>query len=119
MSLTLITFIVVFLYVWNNTDAAVEWTELFRLRFMKYKEYRVAHKDFPQLYPFYVDYLELKHSNFFTRLICCPICFSVWLNILSICVFYTWTGWKNLALNIIITWIMYFGLKRLITKLNA
>lgn len=119
-NLTLVTFIVVILYIWDETDAFIEWGELLHLKFLRYKEYRDAKKSaLSGMFKLYPDFLAAKHNNFFVRLVTCPICLGAWLNLIGICVFYHWTGWKNIALNIIITWLMFFGLKRLITKWNA
>lgn len=72
--------IVSILIIWFNTDAFVEYARLLKLPVVKVKEYTVAkEKDCTLSYHMY---LLLHHNNFFTRLITCPICTSMWLSII-------------------------------------
>ena len=77
------------LYVWLETDAFVEYFKFFRLErgflfsFFKvneYEEYISKNLEEEITYP---DFLSYECGNFFTTLISCPICLSVWLSIFS------------------------------------
>jgi hypothetical protein len=73
----MIFFITTILVIWFNTDAFVEYMQLLRINFFKIKQYIEAkQKDCTLTYH---NYLLYKHNNFFTRLITCPICLTVWL----------------------------------------
>lgn len=117
-NIAIITSLALLLYVWLDTEAIIEWASVFRLKFMKYKEFFETRKsNFKQLS--YVDFLLLKHNNFFTRLITCPYCLGVWLNVVAFCVFYQWTGGvRFLAIDIWGTWITYSGFRWLLKKFN-
>lgn len=74
----LVTLIASILIVWFQTDVFVEYARLFRLtRFFCLKEYLTIATEAPMSY---MEFLQEYHSNFFTRLITCPICLSVWLS---------------------------------------
>lgn len=77
-----ICFVALFLTVWLKTDAFVEYMSLLKLdKYFHIKDYLDVSGD--QSYPqFLVEY----YNSFFTRLISCPICLSVWLGfIISLC----------------------------------
>ena len=112
MDIGLIAFIIVISYIWFETEAFLEYAQIFKLKFAKYTEYKEFKKAFP---PFnYINFLQNKYDNFCVRLITCPICLIVWINILAI----PFINFKNLAANIILSWVGYFGLNKLIKKLN-
>jgi hypothetical protein len=114
--------IVVLLYVWFQTDAVIEWAELLKLKFFKYHEYR-AFKLTPlsKMVNNYSEFLAYKYSSsFFIRLITCPICLTVWLNILALSVIHPSIGRiKVFGLNVILCWFLYPALKWAIKKWNA
>ena len=73
-----ISCVLLFLILWFKTDAFVEYVKLFRLsKLFKLDDFEnKKHEDFELTYH---SYLRQYHNNFFTRLITCPICLSVWL----------------------------------------
>ena len=83
--MTLIIFgsciIALVLLIWFRTDAWLEYTRVFHLNFLSlYREYDNRKKE--DLTLKYIHFLRLHHDGFFTRLITCPICISVWLGII-------------------------------------
>ena len=76
--------IAMIMHIWFNTEAFIEYITLLNLEeYFMVGEYKDATKDDPlTTYP---EYLIANHSNFFTRLISCPICLgtqlSIWLSI--------------------------------------
>lgn len=63
------------LTVWFKTTAFVEYMHLFRLdKWFHVQDYTDVQSD--QAFP---DFLKEYYNNFFTRLISCPICLSIWL----------------------------------------
>jgi hypothetical protein len=86
------------LLIFFRTEAFVEYCQVFHLNFLSnYKDYYEKKKDDVTLT--YHGYLRQYHNNFFTRLITCPICVTVWL-----CIGLTlWTG------HLIIFPIAFFG----------
>ena len=113
--------LVVILYVWMDTDAVIEWAQLFHLKFFNYEGYhKVRNGPLSQMVITYCDFLEYEYGNkFLIKLITCPICLSVWLNIGLLCVFYSKIGWAMLGPNIILSWLLYHALKKMLQELNA
>lgn len=113
-----ISLIVCAMFIWFETEGVIEWGKLLRLKFLKYEQFAEAKKsNFKNLT--YTDFLLFKYNNFFTRLVTCPYCLSVCLNILGTIAFYKpLGGFLCLGLNIIFTWLSYFGLKYVLKKLN-
>ena len=83
----------VVLFLWNETDFFIEYCILFGLwDFFKVGEY-MTYKDVAEEGDMgfgsssvpvdikYLDYLLIKHNCFFVRLIACPICLGVWMNL--------------------------------------
>jgi hypothetical protein len=64
------------LLIWFRTEAFIEYCRVFKLEKF-YKEYDEKKKEDARLT--YHGYLLQYHNNFFTRLITCPICSSVWV----------------------------------------
>ena len=68
------------LLVWFKTDAFNEYCKLFNLNEKFYlNEYNQMLLD--GAFISYPDFLAEYHPSFFTKLISCPICLSVWLGI--------------------------------------
>jgi hypothetical protein len=120
--LLLIANVVTALYIWFDTDAFIEWAELFHLKIFKYTEYR-DNKKTPMGAMFgkvYTDFLLFKYKDsFFIKLITCPVCFSVWINIVAIAICYNKLPFIILGFNIIISWLAYHLLKWSLKKINA
>jgi hypothetical protein len=75
-----ILYAVFFMHVWFDTDAFVEYSKLFRLKkifkidlWEKYREIN------PRID--YLEYIRIKHTSFFIRLITCKQCLLVWISI--------------------------------------
>jgi hypothetical protein len=114
--------LVILLYIWFDTDAFVEWAGFFRLKCLKYKEY-AENKKSPL--PFmaaqsYADFLAYRYgpSSFFIRGITCPICLAVWVNVVLLCVCYGKVKFSMLGTNILLSWLLYHLLKKILHKLN-
>jgi len=114
--------VIAILYIWFDTDAFPEWASLFRLKFLKYQDYEETRRSplGKSLIKTYTDFLLFKYSSsFFIKLITCPICFSAWVNIGALLVFYKYAGGISLiGINIIITWIGYYLVKITLQKLQ-
>jgi len=91
-TLTITCAIALVLFVWLETDAFVEYVKLLRLnrlasfgflRVDEYEDYVSKNLEEEVTYP---DFLSSNYNNFFTSLISCPICISVWLSVF--CSFY-------------------------------
>ncbi len=68
------------LLVWFKTDAFNEYCKLFKLDKKFYlQQYNQVLEDGSELS--YPDFLVEYYPSFFTKLISCPICLSVWLGI--------------------------------------
>jgi len=68
------------LLIWFNTEAFVEYSKILHLPCVKVKEYLIAKEKDCTLS--YHTFLLLNYNNFFTRLITCPVCTSVWLSVI-------------------------------------
>lgn len=67
--------------IWLRTDAFVEYISLLPTdlqKLVKVDEYNQYIKDTHETTS-YPDFLIIRYNNFFTRLLSCPICISVWL----------------------------------------
>lgn len=72
------------LIVWFNTNAFIEYTYVFNLqKLVKAQEYLDFNID-NQTSLHYTHFLRLNYDNFLIRLITCPICLGVWLNLFSL-----------------------------------
>jgi len=69
------------LLIWFNTDAFVEYLQYIPFDIFKIKAYLKAKKNDVTLE--YKNYILFNHTNFFVKLVCCPICLNVWLSIIS------------------------------------
>lgn len=66
------------LLIWFRSEAYLEYCRLFNLdKISFYKDYEEKKNQDARLT--YLDYLRQYHYNFFTRLITCPVCLSVWV----------------------------------------
>lgn len=100
INLICIFWIILFLYIYFETDALMSWSKLLRLKFLKYKEYEEKQKIFPEIK--YTDFLLMNSDGFFIKLITCPECLSVWINIILFMLFsQDLGGWRFFAVNTI------------------
>ena len=73
----LIFLFVFILIIWFNTEAFVEYINVFKLNWFKVKDYLIdKESDFTLTYH---SYLLKYHNNFLTKLITCPFCLNFWL----------------------------------------
>ena len=67
--------------VWFKTDAFYEYCKLFGFKKLFYtEEYSIFAEASPEIN--YLEYLQVQYDCFFIRLISCPICSAIWLNII-------------------------------------
>lgn len=67
------------LLIWFRTEAFLEYCRIFRLNRISFYEHYDYIKQNEDATLTYHGYLLKYHNNFFTRLITCPICSSVWV----------------------------------------
>jgi len=86
------SFTTLILYIWLETDAFAEYMAAIDFTFsLLTKErnemilkYRESQKFSPSLS--YPEFLLSENDNFFTRLLSCPVCLSVWVTLIVMCV---------------------------------
>ena len=100
--------IVVINLIWFNSTAFEEYAKLlYADKFFKVKDFETEQKnDFTLTYH---NYLLLRHSSFFIRLITCQLCFTIWLSVLA-CLH---IGFINLPFLIILSYGIYGGVIKL------
>lgn len=82
MLITLTCLIIFNLIIWFKTDAFIEYGRLFGLsKRFKFKEFQDKKLVEPYLLT-YPQFLRITYSNFFTRMVSCPLCLSVWMAIM-------------------------------------
>jgi len=104
----------VIVYLWTRTDAFYDYFKHFGFTILK------EYGDFKSRTPVpmnFADFLVAKKPGFITKLISCPICLGVYLNLIfyiSFCL----CGLKpvNLFCSIYLSWISFFILEKLNTK---
>ncbi len=77
------------LLVWFHSEAFLEYASMVGgSRFFLIDDYRKrqGEAEYPAPHMNYQQYLVTYHNGFFTRLITCPLCFSMWLT-LVVCFF--------------------------------
>ena len=111
MSIVFISWVVFLLYIIYDTDAIKEYLSLFNIKYYKEKEFKES-KDSGQPWD-YSTFLLLKYNCFLVRLLTCPICVAVWLNI-AVLIF---IDFKYFAGSVILSWVGYFGLRKALTYL--
>ena len=119
-NILMLCWLIAILYTLFDTDALVEWGGFLRLKFLKFSEYSEIKKSaLGKSVHTYVDFLIYKYGKYFIiRLLTCPTCFSVWLNILALGVFSSSVGGvRMLGFNILATWLLYFTLRKVLQLL--
>ena len=81
-----IFWVVFILFIWFNTDAFIQYSKLLKLdkltKIDLWESYRLTN---PKIT--YLEYLSIKHRNFFTKLITCKPCLNFWITLI-ICSFF-------------------------------
>ncbi len=103
-------FIAFILILWFKTEAFVEYARLFGLsRLLEIDKF--DNRDIYELN--YPAFILVNHNNFLSRLISCPICLGVWLNI-TLCLFFE--DFSFFFIKILISLLIYFTTSVLINK---
>ena len=104
------------LYIWHDTDTFVEYMSLFGLgNFFGIKKFKEERELNPMMD--YESYLLINHNSFLIRLITCPICLSVWLNLLAFAVHHR--NVEMFFVSLWLPWLAYFSIKLIITKADG
>lgn len=93
-----VVWVVLFLYIYFETDALSNWAKFLKLKFLKYEEYEEKSKIMIGLK--YTDFILMKWDGFFAKLFSCPECLCVWINIILFIIFNEHLGgWRFFAVN--------------------
>lgn len=108
------------LFLWNHTNFFVEYCNLlgfdalFKVRnYEQYKEEASTGLTGGNPDIDYLNYLLIKHDSFFVRLITCPICLAVWMNIIA--GIYV-ENFKVFVINLWLSLFLYFIIKLVMKK---
>ena len=81
-----IFWVIFLLFIWFNTDAFIQYSKIMGLsklfKIIDWEDYRITN---PKIK--YLEYLSIRHRNFFTKLISCKPCFNFWIT-LVVCIFF-------------------------------
>ncbi len=100
------------LIVWYKTSAFVEYLDYFNLGGRLIYDYRKKKERSSNLH--FTTFLLIHRNSFFVRLICCPICLMVWLNVILSLIYLDFT---NFFSDLLIVFILYFSSSALL-KVN-
>lgn len=108
--IVLVSGLVAFLFVWFETKAFIEWARLLRLQCLVKPYLEAQNSPVGNLFAKnYVDFLNYKYGqNFFIKILVCPECLSVWLNLIT----FFLVGKEWLLPNIVATWFVFHLLRR-------
>lgn len=83
-----ISWIILCMFMWFNTDFFISYAKLFKL---EKKFYIIGWQNHRQTNARikYLEFLRLKHPNFFTKLISCKPCLNFWICLLICTLFST------------------------------
>ena len=95
--------------IWYDTNALPEYARALGFKLKDYEKSERLGIPFP-------DYLEIRCNNFITRLIACPICLAVWLQIGAY--FLHKSFWVSLF-SIYFSLILYFLFKIIMRKADG
>lgn len=108
--------VILFLYIYFETNALVSWGKLLKLKFLKYEEYEEKSKIMIGLK--YTDFILMKWDNFFVKLISCPECLCVWINAILFLFFnQDMGGWRFFAVNTVVSLLGFAFFKFMLKKL--
>jgi len=101
------------MYIWFDTNAFYEFSKRMiffdKDCFKPYEDYLKA----TGLDSLFAEYLEIE-NNFFSKVLSCPICLSVWMCLVFAIPF----GVIKIGMYFIISNIFYFGFRKIILLLN-
>ena len=107
-----------FLIVWFDTDAFFEYIKTLRLHKVwdgndvwQIPEYEEYIKDDPDLS--YIEFLNIKHNNFFTHLLSCPLCFGFWTHVFIGLVL---GSFELFFVSLLLGYVVYFKFSKLLNK---
>jgi hypothetical protein len=91
--------------IWFKTEAILEYSKYvpFLNKILKIKEFEDFRISNPEISD-YQTFLLVEYNSFFIRLVTCPICFNVWLNIFSILLL---DNIYNFFTNFVLSFIIY------------
>jgi len=73
-----IFWVIFLLFIWFKTDAFIQYSKLFKIgkitKVDLWETYRLSN---PKIT--YLEYISIKHRNFFTKLITCKPCLTFWI----------------------------------------
>ena len=100
------------LLVWFQTEAFYEYCRLFRFK----KLFKI--EDYSNVSEIsggssYIEFLNINHDSFFTRLISCPVCLGFWLNVIYSFSFYDFSFF---FVKMWFTFLLYFVIVLLMKK---
>lgn len=107
----------VVVYLWTRTDAFYEYIQFFNLGFFSsFEDYSKFKAKTPVPMNF-IDFLVGRNPSFLMKLISCPICLSIYLNLIFY-ISFSLVGVKqaNLFFSIYLSWLSFFTLEKLNSK---
>lgn len=70
------------LLVWFNSDTIVDWGKLIGMsKFLKIDEFYKMRAEYVPMVLNYPTFLKNKYDNFFTKLLACRLCITVWISL--------------------------------------
>jgi hypothetical protein len=73
-----ISWIILLMFMWFNTDFFISYSKLFKLQnIFKISNWELYRQTNPKIK--YLEYLRLKHTSFITKLISCKPCLNFWI----------------------------------------
>ena len=107
----------VIVYLWTRTDAFYEYVKFFNLGFSSsFEDYSKFKAKTPVPMNF-IDFLVGRNPSFLMKLISCPICLSIYLNLIFYVLFaLCGVAQVNLFFSIYLSWISFFALEKINSK---
>lgn len=112
--IAVILFLLAFLYVFYETNVVPHYLKLINDKFFKVTNFF----DFQLKSPVWVNYFEflcVGNKNFWFNLFACQTCLSVWLVVIANLACNL--GWYRIGGEILVTWVGYALLKKVLKKL--
>lgn len=110
------SFTTIALFIWFKTNAFLEYLRLIdKAAGLITKEKNEIIVDFDKQHELspsimFADYLNLKYDNFFGRLLSCPICLGVWINLTATVTFFPI---EYFFPSLVISYFIYFKLTKI------